>query len=99
MSTGAYANSYIAFTVIAYEFLTLIFYILLFIPFVVDLHLSKLKMSRKTINLVFFAIIFNAMLNIPPTVKAIKEYIMKKAHHHRDIRYSVQIPIQIHPPI
>ena len=94
LSTGAYANTYTGFTVIVYEFLVFIFYILLFTPYIFDMHLYKTKMSRKTINLVFFAIVLNAGLNLLPTAKAIAEYICKKIRPHKDI----VLEIKIHPP-
>ena len=94
LSTGAYANTYTGFTVIVYEFLVFIFYILLFTPYIFDMHLYKMKMSRKTINLVFFAIVLNAGLNLLPTAKAIAEYICKKIRPHKDI----VLEIKIHPP-
>lgn len=97
MSTRAYANAYIGSTVIVYELLTFIFYIVLFIPFIVDLHASKVMMSKKVITLVFFTVLLNAVLNIPPAVKGLKEFICKKLHRNKEARYSVQPEIEFPP--
>ena len=79
-----------------WQVIPVLIHILLFIPLIVDLDMSKQRMSRKTIFLVFFTILVNAALNIPPSIKAIKECICEKLNKPRKRRHfniQIQLPI------
>lgn len=92
IETKAYSNKMICFNIIVNEILTLVYYILLFLPLLSGLGYDKADMAAHTILLVLCALLINVAINLSSILKNIKECIVARISRRSIIHINV-LPI------